>query len=91
MLSYKSFIKNTLENNDTHSLNKYDRLTQRLVEKDIKFNKYLLKNNNNLLKQYGASRFFTKKSIIKLNNINLTNLENNDMYSLNKYDKLTQR
>ena len=51
---YQTFIKNSLLNKDYENLIKYDILTKRLSNKNIFFNKYLLKNNNKLLEQYGG-------------------------------------
>ena len=47
-LTYKTFIKDSLQNNGVKSLKKSDSLTQKLANKDKKFNKYLLSNNQNL-------------------------------------------
>ena len=63
-----------------YSLNKYDKLSQRLVEKDIKYNKYLLKNNNNLLKQYGSASL--SRSRPTANNDALTSDAGNNFWEI---------
>ena len=52
-MNYNKFLINVIKNKDTKSLNKYNTLTEKLANKDIKFNKYLLKNNITI-KQYGG-------------------------------------
>lgn len=53
-MDYKLFLRDILKNNDMKSLKQYNDITERLVRKDKKFNKYLLKNNMDIIKQYGG-------------------------------------
>lgn len=57
-MDYKLFLKNIVKNNDMKSLKKYNDIIERLVKKDKKFNKYLLKNNMDIIKQYGGNGIY---------------------------------
>ena len=89
-MDYKLFLRDILKNNDTKSLKQYNDMTERLVRKDKIFNKYLLKNNQKIIKQYGGGTRVRVTYGLKTNvyNVHSYNPETNkEKYIVNGQNK----
>ena len=69
-MNHTNFLINVLKNQDIHILNKYNKLIKKLVRRDNKYKKYLLSNNQTIIKQYGGFKVQKDGNQYKVSNNN---------------------